>query len=83
VPANTHTLVSIGGNMLEDTFGAAARTNVFELGWHIFGQYRPQDGSTIKSPIRFTPAVAEPGSSALAGLGGVAVVAAFRNWHRK
>jgi hypothetical protein len=83
VPANTRTLVSIDWNMVTGTFGPAARTNVFELGLQIFGPSLPQDGSAIKSAIRITTAIPEPASIALAGLGGVAVVAAFRNWHRK
>jgi hypothetical protein len=64
VPANTPTIVSIDWDNVGGAFGPAARTNVFEVGFQIFGPSLAQDGSTASSRIDIS-AVPEPGSLAV------------------
>jgi hypothetical protein len=73
VPANTLTRVTIDWDDVGGTFDAAARTNVFEVGFQIFGPSPPQDGTTIAANIMITSAIPEPASVGLALLAGVAV----------
>jgi hypothetical protein len=78
VPANTPTTVSIDWNMVNGAFPASDRTNVFEIGFQIFGPSPAQDGTTIPSVIQITTRIPEPASIALALVGGCALLAAFR-----
>ena len=73
VPANTPTVVSIDWDDVGGTFGAAARTNVFEVGFQIFGPGLAQDGSTAQSRITITTLVPEPASMGLVFIGSLAV----------
>jgi hypothetical protein len=68
VPANTPTRVTIDWDDVGGTFDAAARTNVFEAGFQIFGPSPPQDGSTIAATIMITTAIPEPTTIAMAFL---------------
>jgi hypothetical protein len=77
VPANTPTVVSIDWDMVGGAFPASDRTNVFEIGFQIFGPGLAQDGSTAQSVIRITR-IPEPASIGLACLGGLAFVALTR-----
>jgi hypothetical protein len=79
---NVPTVVSIDWNMVGGSFPAADRTNVFELGWQIFGPSLPQDGSTARSIVRITTLVPEPGALALVSLTGVALIG-LRNRRRR
>jgi hypothetical protein len=74
VPANTPTMVTIDWDDVGGTFDAAARTNVFEIGFQIFGPGLAQDGSTARSLIMVTTAIPEPGTLAMASLAGIALV---------
>jgi hypothetical protein len=74
VPANTLTPVSIDWNMVGGSFPAGDRTNVFEIGFQIFGPSLPQDGSTARSLIMITTRVPEPTSIGLACLSGLALI---------
>jgi hypothetical protein len=83
VPANTPTEVMIDWNMVGGSFGAAARTNVFEIGFQMFGPSPPQDGTTISSTITISPSVIpEPASMAL-GLGGILFAGLVTNQRRR
>ena len=73
VPANTPTVVSIDWDDVGGTFGAAARTNVFEVGLQIFGPGLAQDGSTAQSRITITTLVPEPASMGLIFIGSLAL----------
>jgi hypothetical protein len=75
VPANTPTLVTIDWDDVGGTFGPDRRTNVFEVGFQIFGPSPPQDGSTVRSVIQITSLIPEPASVALASFAGIALVA--------
>jgi hypothetical protein len=73
VPANTPTLVAIdwdevtGGSM-----PASDRTNVFEVGFQVFGPSPPQDGTTVQGTMWITAVpIPEPAS-----ICGVALAAA-------
>jgi hypothetical protein len=68
VPANTPTKVTIDWDDVAGTFDPAARTNVFEIGFQIFGPSVPQDGSSIAAQIMITTAIPEPATFALAAL---------------
>jgi hypothetical protein len=78
VPANTPTVVSIDWNMVAGSFPAGDRTNVFEIGFQIFGPSLPQDGSTAQSVIMITTRIPEPASIALALVGGCALLGLVR-----
>jgi hypothetical protein len=78
VPANTPTLVTIDWDDVAGTFSPAARTNVFEVGFQIFGPSPPQDGTTVAATIMITTAIPEPATVALASLGILAVTAIRR-----
>ena len=67
VPANTPTIVSIDWDNVGGVFGPAARTNVFEIGFQIFGPSLAQDGSQLQSRIDVS-AVPEPGTLGLVAL---------------
>jgi PEP-CTERM motif-containing protein len=77
VPANTLTTVTIDWDDVGGTFAASARTNVFEIGFQIFGPSLAQDGSSSKSVITIT-SVPEPTSIGLACLGGFALLGLVR-----
>jgi hypothetical protein len=68
VPANTPTRVTIDWDDVNGTFDAAARTNVFEIGFQIFGPSVPQDGSSVPAVIMITTAIPEPTTIGLASL---------------
>jgi hypothetical protein len=71
VPANTPTIVSIDWDDVNGTFPGSDRTNIFEIGFQVFGPSLPQDGTTAHSVITIT-AVPEPacmGALAVALLG--------------
>jgi hypothetical protein len=78
VPANTPTVVSIDWDDVGGTFGAAARTNVFEVGFQIFGPSLAQDGSTAQSRITITTLVPEPTSVGLVLIGTLAAAGLIR-----
>ena len=61
VPANTLTVVSIDWDDVGGAFPASDRTNVFEVGFQIFGPSPPQDGTTVSGRLDITT-VPEPGS---------------------
>jgi PEP-CTERM motif-containing protein len=73
VPANTPTVVSIDWDNVGGAFGAAARTNVFEVGFQIFGPGLAQNGSTAQSRITITTLVPEPASMGLVLIGSLAL----------
>jgi PEP-CTERM motif len=66
VPANVPTDVMIDWDMVNGAFPAGDRTNVFEIGFQVFGPGLPQDGSTAQSRITITSLVPEPASLGLA-----------------
>jgi hypothetical protein len=78
VPANTPTPVQIDWNMVGGSFPVSDRTNVFEIGFQIFGPSLPQNGSTARSLIMITTAIPEPTSVGLACLGALALVGLAR-----
>jgi MYXO-CTERM domain-containing protein len=78
VPANTPTLVQIDWDDVGGVFDAAARTNVFEIGFQIFGPTLAQDGSTAQSRITITTLIPEPASMGMALVGLVAIAAVGR-----
>jgi len=73
VPANTPTIISIDWDNVSGSFGPAARTNIFEIGFQIFGPSLAQDGSTAPSRIDIS-AVPEPGSLGLLAISVLAMV---------
>jgi hypothetical protein len=74
VPANTPTVVSIDWDMVGASFPESDRTNVFEIGFQVFGPGLAQDGSTAQSVITITSRVPEPASIALVLVGGCALL---------
>jgi hypothetical protein len=74
VPANTPTVVSIDWDMVGTGFPASDRTNIFEVGFQVFGPGLAQDGSTAASVIQITSRIPEPTSLALTLLGGCTVL---------
>jgi hypothetical protein len=78
VPGNTLTPVMIDWNMVGGSFPASARTNIFEIGFNIFGPGLAQDGSSAKSVVMITTVIPEPTSIGLACLGGLALMGLVR-----
>lgn len=73
VPANIPTLVEIDWNTVGGSFPNADRTNVFEVGFQIFGPGLPQDGTTASSVVQIST-VPEPTSLALLCLSGMTMI---------
>lgn len=83
VPANTPTMVTIDWDDVGGVFDAAARTNVFEVGFQVFGPSPPQDGTVVNAVVMITTAIPEPGTLALASLAACSLVGlAYRRRHR-
>jgi hypothetical protein len=80
--ANTPTSVWIDFDVVGGTFPAGDRTNVFELGFQIFGPGLPQDGSTANAIVTITSAtptaVPEPTTVLLLGSGVASLIARRR-----
>jgi hypothetical protein len=68
VPANTPTVVAIDWDEVGGAFPASDRTNIFEVGFQVFGPSPPQDGTTVVGRLEIT-AVPEPGSVGVLALG--------------
>ncbi len=73
VPANTPTVVEIDWNTVGGSFPSADRSNVFEIGFQVFGPGLPQDGTTASSVVRIS-SVPEPTSLALFCASGMVVI---------
>ena len=78
VPANTPTLVAIDWDEVGGSFPLADRTNVFEVGFQVFGPSPAQDGTTVQGTMWVTTIVPEPGSFCVAGLVMAALLARRR-----